>query len=72
LHAFPQNRDAAYLYITVDVGPLANWKFNNMESKTRWVLFDAIDDIKYEVGVTKKPVTKDEAAGMGAGAFNMR
>ena len=62
----------ANLYITVDVGPLANWKFNNMESKTRWVLSDAIDAIKYEVGITKKPVTKEEAAGMGAGAFNRR
>ena len=58
----------ANLYITVDVGPLANWKFNNMEIKTRWVLSDAIDAIKYEMGVIKKPVTKEEAAGMGAGA----
>ena len=62
----------ANLYITVDVGPLANWRFNNMQSMARWVLSDAIDDIKYEMGVAKKPVTKEEAGAMGAGAFNMR
>jgi hypothetical protein len=62
----------ADLYITVDVGNLFNWRFNDMESKTRWVLSDSIDSIKYEVGITKKAVTKEEAAGMGAGVFNMR
>ena len=43
-----------------------------MEPKTRWVISDSIDSIKYEVGITKKALTKDEAAGMGAGVFNMR
>ena len=33
---------------------------------------DSIDEIKYEVGVTKKPITKEEAASLGAGVFNMR
>ena len=43
-----------------------------METKTRWILSDSIDSIKYEVGITKKALTKDEAAGLGAGVFNMR
>ena len=43
-----------------------------MESKTRWVLSDSIDSIKYEVGISKKALTKEEAAGLGAGVFNMR
>ena len=62
----------ADLYITVDVGNLFNWRFNDMESKTRWVLSDSIDSIKYEVGINKKALTKEEAAGLGAGVFNMR
>ena len=36
------------------------------------VLSDALDNVKYEMGIAKKPVTKEEAGAMGAGAFNMR
>ena len=55
----------ADLYITVNVGNLFNWRFNDMESKTRWVLSDSIDSIKYEVGITKKANTKEEALAWG-------
>ena len=33
---------------------------------------DSIDEIRYEVGAAKKPITKEEAARLGAGVFNMR
>jgi hypothetical protein len=68
----PQNREIADLYITVDVGNLFNWRFTDMSPMTRWIISDSIDSIRYEVGLTKRAITKDEAAGMGAGVFNMR
>ena len=68
----PQNREVADLYISVDVGNLFNWQFSDMSSMTRWFSSDSVDNIKYEVGLTKRAITKDEAAGMGAGVFNMR
>ena len=43
-----------------------------MSTMTRWFSSDSVDNIKYEVGLTKRAITKDEAAGMGAGVFNMR
>ena len=43
-----------------------------MSTMTRWFISDSVDTIKYEVGLTKRAITKDEAAGMGAGVFNMR
>ena len=33
---------------------------------------DSVDKIKYEVGATKRQITKDEAAALGAGSFSMR
>ena len=33
---------------------------------------DSLDGIKYEMGTTKKPLTKEEAGDLGAGTFNMR
>jgi hypothetical protein len=68
----PQNREIADLYITVDVGNLFNWRFTDMKPMTRWIISDSIDSIKYEMGLTKRAITKDEAAGLGAGVFNMR
>ena len=41
-------------------------------NKPPQVLSDALEDIKYEMGTAKKPVTKEEAGALGAGAFNMR
>ena len=37
LHKLPQKREIASLMITVDVGALANWKFSDMSTMTRWV-----------------------------------
>ena len=37
LHEPPQKREIASLMITVDVGALANWKFSDMSTMTRWV-----------------------------------
>ena len=94
LHKFPQKREISTLMITVDVGGLVNWRFNDMSTMTRWVrnlvdshvwetsleltkpfiqvTSDSLDNIKYEMGTTKKPLTKEEAADLGAGIFNMR
>ena len=36
------------------------------------VTSDSLENIKYEMGTTKKPLTKEEAADLGAGIFNMR
>ena len=36
------------------------------------MLSESLDDIKFEMGVQKKPVTKEKAGALGAGAFNMR
>ena len=94
LHKLPQKREIATLMITVDVGGLVNWKFNDMSTMTRWVrnlvdshvwetsleltkpfiqvTSESLDNIKYEMGTTKKPLTKEEAADLGAGIFNMR
>ena len=33
---------------------------------------DSLENIKYKMGTTKKPLTKEEAADLGAGIFNMR
>ena len=33
---------------------------------------DSVDEIKFEVGSTKRQITKDEAAALGAGSFSMR
>ena len=38
LHESPQNREISSLVITVDVGDLVNWKFNDMSTMTRWVM----------------------------------
>ena len=33
---------------------------------------DSVDEIKYELGPTKRALTKEEAAALGAGTFSMR
>ena len=37
LHTSSQNCELVNLMITVDVGPLVNWRFNNMTTMMRWV-----------------------------------
>ena len=38
LHESPQNREISSLVITVDVGDLVNWRFNDMSTMTRWAM----------------------------------
>ena len=37
LHTSLQNRESVNLYITVNVGPLVNWRFDDMQPMTRGV-----------------------------------
>ena len=65
----PQVHALADLVFTFDIGALSSWKFHDMKPQ---VSSAAIDNIKFEKGLAKQPLTREEAEELSAGIFTMR